>query len=239
MSKGTFKFLKQYSSEPFNIDRLLVSAYLELNDRTVKRNALLRSYSIPKLSNEHKHLEAFLEVVKGESKKMTLEDLTQQFEFVISPADRVVTGAVYTPAEIREYIVDSIISRKTLTQDYKVADIACGCGGFLLTAAAKLKALTNYSYEEIFKSHIFGLDIEPYSVRRTELLLSLLALEAGEDERRYTFNLFTGDALSFNWGQNIEAFNGFSALVGNPPYVCSRNIRAATRKLLKNWSDFD
>lgn len=110
-----------------------------------------------------------------------------------------------------------------------------GCGGFLFNASIELKKRTGKTYSEIFRTHIFGLDIQEYSVNRTKLLLSLLALQSGEDSYDFQFNLFQGDSLDFNWSTKIRDFNGFSIILGNPPYVCARNLDTETKEKLKNW----
>jgi adenine-specific DNA-methyltransferase len=78
-----------------------------------------------------------------------------------------------------------------------------GCGGFLFNASIELKKRTGKTYSEIFRNHIFGLDIQEYSVNRTKLLLSLLALQSGEDIEDFEFNLYRGDSLDFNWKTKI------------------------------------
>ena len=235
MKNTIFKFLKNYSTDPLAIDRLLISAYLKINNRTVTKNQLLNSYCIADDDEGYSNLNEFIKIIKNDFDELTLEHLTQLFEFVISPADRIITGAIYTPLEIREYIINQIITGD-IPNGYTIADIACGCGGFLLSAAKKIRTQTNKRFAEIFSTHIFGLDIEVYSAKRAELLLSLLALEEGEDEENYVFRIFTGDALVFNWQASVVGFNGFSAIVGNPPYVCSRNIKSETKTHLNKWS---
>jgi adenine-specific DNA-methyltransferase len=235
MKNQIFGFLKGYSTQPLAIDRLLISAYLRINSLTVENNKLLKTYSIQNDDDEFAKLIEFVEIIKKDLKELTFENLTQLFEFVISPADRIVTGAIYTPLKIREFIIDSIFETTEFTDQLKVADISCGCGGFLLSAAKKIKQLSGQSYYEIFQSHIFGLDIEHYSIKRSELLLSLLALESGEDIAKFKFQVYLGDALDFSWRDKIREFSGFSAVIGNPPYVCSRNIKDETKQHLEKW----
>ncbi len=110
-----------------------------------------------------------------------------------------------------------------------------GCGGFLFNSSIELKNRTGKTYSEIFRSNIFGLDIQEYSVNRTKLLLSLLALQSGEDIEEFEFNLFQGDSLDFDWKINLNEFNGLSIILGNPPYVCARNLDIETKEKLKNW----
>ncbi|WP_373942614.1 Eco57I restriction-modification methylase domain-containing protein [Polaribacter sejongensis] len=83
------------------------------------------------------------------------------------------------------------------------------------------------SYKSIFENNIYGLDIQNYSTTRTKILLSVLALSEKEDEE-FSPNLFTDDALTFNWKNQLEDFNGFDIILGNPPYVCAKNMTRET-----------
>ena len=192
MKNQIFRFLKNYSAEPTDVDRLIVSAYLIKNGLAVNKNQLLNAYLIsPRDETENKHLAKFIEIISDELKAFSLEDLIEVFEFVVSPSDRIINGAIYTPAAIREYIVAEVFDiKKVDIEDIKVADISCGCGGFLLTVAQGLKKRTSASYSHIYRTQLFGLDIQDYSITRTKLLLSLLALADGEDEEIFEFNWF-------------------------------------------------
>lgn len=237
MRRSVFRYLREhYSAEPRKVDRLLVSAYLKTNNISLRRNQLLKGYQIKEGSKEYSNLEDFLTLIAKEHIKLTLEELIKFFEFVISPEDKIITGAVYTPERIRDYIVDQTLKKSPLnTSNLKIADISCGCGGFLLSAAIKLHKVTNKSFAEIYRNNIYGLDIQGYSITRTKLMLTLLAVSRGEDILNFNFRLFTGDALKFKWQKVISNFSGFDTIIGNPPYVCSRNISESTRKHLKHW----
>lgn len=230
--KNILKYLKSYSNFTEEVDKLIVSAFIYINCLQFKNNQLLKSYSIP-----HNELAEFIQIIRSEVELFDIEKLIELFEFVISPADRIVNGAVYTPLNIREYIIEQTVStRRETASAIKVADISCGCGGFLLNAAKELKRLTNKPYSEIFKTQIFGLDIQKYSIKRTKLLLSILALSEGEDKQEFEFNLFVGDALDFDWNLALKRFSGFDIILGNPPYVCSRHLSKETKKKLSNWT---
>jgi len=178
-----------------------------------------------------------LSLIESEIENFGIEDLIELFEFVVSPADRIVNGAVYTPLNIREYIIQQTFSSKQGTATkLKVADISCGCGSFVFNAARELKRLTNKSYFDIFKNQIFGLDIQQYSITRTKILLSILAVIEGEDKQEFKFNLFTADALDFDWNISLKTFKGFDIVLGNPPYVCSRHLSKETKKKLSKWT---
>ena len=162
----------------------------------------------------------------------SLEELTQLFEFVISPSDRKITGAIYTPGYIRERIVAEVMDGMHPDEiaTKRFADIACGCGGFFLTIAQLIHNLCGKSFVDIYRENLFGIDIQGYSIERTQLLLSLLALMNNEDEN-FDFQLHQANTLSFDFG-GIEPLD---IIVGNPPYVCARNMSAETRELIKNW----
>ena len=235
--RNAFKYLSQYSTTPKDVDRLIISAFLEINELKLMNNKLLKSYSINrKIKEEYSSLLEFLSAIYSDTKAFGFEELIELFEFVISPADRIINGAIYTPQKIREFIVEEAFKKiKSINNSIKISDIAMGCGGFLFNASIELKKRTGKTYAEIFRNHIFGLDIQEYSVNRTKLLLSLLALQSGEDIEEFQFNLFQGDSLVFDWTTAIDVFNGFSIILGNPPYVCARNLDKETKEKLKDW----
>tara|TARA_R110002051_G_scaffold324269_2_gene420770 strand:+ start:229 stop:2061 length:1833 start_codon:yes stop_codon:yes gene_type:complete len=233
MKKEILKYLKKYTYDTLMIDRLIVSSFLCSNKLSVERNELILKYKILETEiDEFKVLKEFLAI----HKKVGFEELIELFEFVISPEDKVVTGAVYTPNYIREFIVKEALNQITLSPQTKICDPACGCSGFLLTAAREIKKNIGISYKSILENNIYGLDIQPYSIERSKILLNLLALSEGEDYEEINIQLFYGNALSFQWDQNLPNFEGFDVIVGNPPYVCSRNIDDESLELLKNWS---
>lgn len=236
--KNIFKYLESYSPLPKEVDKLIVSAFIEINDLQLINNRFLRNYSISKRkSAKREKLLQFIEIVRSEIETFDIEKLIELFEFVISPSDRIINGAIYTPSEIREYIIGQSFRREgNRIADAKIADIACGCSGFLYTASKELKRKTGNSYQYIFQNQIFGLDIQEYSVTRSKLLLSLLALSEGEDVEEFHFNLHQGDALTFIWNEHYVDFNGFQIIVGNPPYVCARNLEDTVKENLKKWA---
>ncbi len=236
--RNAFKYLSQYSTTPKDVDRLIISAFLEINKFNLKRNNLLKSYFInSKSKEEYSSLLEFVSAIYVDTKAFGFEELIELFEFVISPADRIINGAIYTPQNIRTFIVSEAFKKiNAIDYSIKLSDIAMGCGGFLFNASIELKKRTGKTYSEIFRNHVFGLDIQEYSVNRTKLLLSLLALQSGEDIEEFQFNLFQGDSLDFDWTTAIDDFNGFSIILGNPPYVCARNLDKETKEKLKNWA---
>lgn len=241
MNKRIFNYLKNYNQEIFPINRLLVSTFLLLKKLEVKKNKGIKELIINESDKvEYRFLLEFSGLVKNIDKNFCLEELLELFEFVISPSDKLINGAIYTPKNIRKYITNKAFSQKNENvNDLKIADISCGCGGFLIDATKLIRNLTKKTFNEIFRDNIFGVDIQKYSIERTQILLSLLAIENGEDEEEFTFNLYAEDSLAFDWKVNnksIRENGGFDIILGNPPYVCSRNMDEKTKSLMINWS---
>ncbi|HAF29962.1 MAG TPA: N-6 DNA methylase [Bacteroidales bacterium] len=248
MNQQIFSFLKTYSNHISDnldnvneINKLLVSSFvLEQKIENIK-NYKIKSLLIQKDEPEYNVLLQFMNLIQKSNKHYHFEELLEFFEFVISPSDKLINGAIYTPEKIRKYITRQSfneLSHKSVDK-MKIADIACGCGGFLIDASIEVKQRTNKSFKDIFQENIFGLDIQKYSIERTEILLSLLAITQGEDEKEFNFNLYTADSLEFEWkerNKQIKKNNGFDLILGNPPYVCSRNMDDTTKELMRKWS---
>lgn len=241
MHKSIYNYLRKYDNNILSVNRLLVSTFLKLKNIEVVNNLNLKKLIIKEnKKDEFQKLQEFIVLINKINKKICFEELLELFEFVISPSDKLVNGAIYTPKEIREYITHKSFSQYSREdiENFKIADISCGCGGFLINASKLLKEKTNKSYKQIFKENIFGVDIQEYSIERTKILLSLYAIEKGEDEENFDFNLYTADSLEFNLKiehEQIKKNGGFDIILGNPPYVCSRNMDKKTKYLMSKW----
>ncbi|WP_352258949.1 N-6 DNA methylase [Psychrobacter sp. TB55-MNA-CIBAN-0194] len=234
--KNIFDLLKSESiTDPQLVDSFIVSAFVKANNISVNNNKFILSYLVCESSIYFSQYCDFLNRVKESIISFTLEHLIQMFEFVISPSDRIVSGAIYTPNYIREYIINTVSYRKKVKKSTFV-DISCGCGGFLLTTAQVLKQKKNLDFKDIYENYLFGIDIKEYSINRTKILLSLNALLQGQDDSEYKFNLYVQDALIFKWQNVVDDFKGFDFIIGNPPYVCAKNLDENSKKNLKHWS---
>ena len=227
-------YLSKISDDLSIVNKLLVEAYLQFNNIEVKRNKIILDCM---QGNDKKEIDEFISLVRLKNKKFDFEDLIHLFETTIPLKDVSTNGAVYTPYYIKDFIVGE--SLKALSDsnyhDIKVADIACGTGAFLYTVSQKIRAKTEKSYFDIFKENIFGLDISDYTITRAKILLSLLAISNEEDEEEFEFNLIVGNALSFDWNNNFNDFQGFDIVLGNPPYVRAKNLSDETKLLMVNW----
>jgi len=239
LNQAIFKFLKERGSDEYTINRLLVSSFVVEQKIDTIKNQKIKSLLIKNDELEYSILLSFLDLVRQSNKHYYFEELLEFFEFVISPSDKLINGAIYTPHDIRDFITKQSFDNLVCDSfnDIKIVDISCGCGGFLIDASLQMNVLTNKSFKDIFKDNIFGVDIQEYSVERTEILLSLLAITHGEDEEKFEFNLFARDSLEYKWkeeNQKIKKSGGFDIILGNPPYVCSRNMDESTKLAMKN-----
>lgn len=235
MLQRIFPFLKRnLTQDPLLINRIFVTLYITYNNVSTC-NSFVSKYIINNGDEDYKVLRQVLDFLKKQSvSKLDLEDMIKLFEFVISPSDRIVTGAIYTPSKIRKRILENSLSKQQNLSSIRVADIACGCGGFLMDVAKYIHKKTGKSYLLIYQENIFGIDIQSYSIERCKILLTLLALSEGECSE-FEFNLLNADTLDFHSeGWNVS-FTDFDVIVGNPPYVCGRNMEDGTKEKTKMY----
>lgn len=231
------RFLDSCDSSVASINRLIVSAYIERKGLEVDEGSMLTPYIIDEDDIEWPKVAGLCDIFDKHYPDLNLETLIDFFEFVVSPSDKVVTGAIYTPRYIREAIIDYIfplLGKRDVTT-LTIADISCGCGGFFLSVCEKLLSVSDLDCHYIYANILYGCDIEAYCIERSKILLAIKALERGEHTNDLVFNLYQGNSLSFNWSVVFPGFIGFDAVVGNPPYVTSAKMSKATRELLKNW----
>ena len=231
MYNTIFKYLSaKQLAVPYLVNSLLVSAYVYVKGWHVENCSVIRNL----LGYKQEDIVNFIKVLKKNGFGFTLEELIRLFEFVISPSDRIVTGAVYTPADVRMKIIRECMKQCNHIENARVADISCGCGGFLMDVALLLNRKTGKSFTDIYRENIFGIDIQGYSVERTKIILSLLALEHQEDTD-FDFNILEADTLDFQSEEWNQQYLNFNVIVGNPPYVCSRNVSEKTREKMLQY----
>lgn len=235
--KRIFRYLRDYSTEVDEINQLLVSTFIYTNKLTVSHNTLIKELNT--LSTESEVLISFSKLITEDYGNFSIELLIELFEFVISPIDKEVNGAVYTPSRIRQYLVESALSNYPIEEwgSLRYADISCGCGGFFVSLAEYIRKHTDVSLEHLYP-FFYGIDIEVYSIERAKILLTLYALLNGEDVLEMKFNLWQGNSLSFDWSK-LDCFNaeepGFDIVLGNPPYVTSARISEESKKYISRW----
>ena len=231
MNSKWINYLKNNGlSDPSDVDSLFVSSFVQAKGLIVERCSVIKNL----LGYDENSVSEFIRILKDDGITFCIEDMMRLFEFVISPADRIVNGAVYTPERVRSKIVRVCMAQCKNIAHVRVADISCGCGGFLVDAALWIHKKARKDFAEIYKENVWGIDIQEYAINRTKILLSLLALSEGEDAD-FKFNLLCRDTLDYANDDWEPEYRDFDVIVGNPPYVCSRNLSADTHAKLKRY----
>lgn len=240
MKQAIKQFIKNVMPhETSVVNRILVSTFAALN-----RLIITDDFSEKYIISENNHpselplFSQFYSIVAANYKRFEIEDLIEFFELVISPAEKEVNGAVYTPLYIREFIVRTTLSTFSNEDllNLKIGDLSCGCGGFFITAALYIHQKTNTPINDIILN-FYGVDIAAYSIERTQIILNLLCLIHGEDIINQP-NLFQANSLEFDIRSvdEIGYNNGLDVIIGNPPYVSSSKISEESKLLLGKWS---
>lgn len=172
-------------------------------------------------------------ILEGE-KSLSFSHLIGIFELLISPVEKKGKGITYTPEEVKRYIIQEVVDSPSVPY---ICDPSCGCGSFLVTAAECIKKQYGIPYKKIIEKYIFGADINSQAIEQTKVLLSLLALTVGETDVS-VFHFICGDMLNPDTFSKLASFipEGFDCIIGNPPYVRSKNIDVNTRSFLSAWN---
>ncbi|MEA5459020.1 N-6 DNA methylase [Arcicella sp. LKC2W] len=220
MKKGVLnEMLKSYFLNI--IEQHLIFCYLTNNKLYYTENSILTNYLIDFQQDEKLCFDVYnLEIT-------TIKELENYLELLIPVDDRKVNGAFFTP----NYIVDFIISELKPKEKEKCLDPSCGCGAFLIGLAEYYKNTFSKSIKQTVQENIFGSDILDYNIDRTKLLLTIYALQNGENLEESDFNLYTQDSLKAAWKTQ------FDIIIGNPPYVKFQDLSEENRTYLaKNWT---
>ncbi len=147
-------------------------------------------------------------------------------------------GAIYTPPFVSDLILDHVLPYDKIHGNEKILDPTCGSGVFLVGAFRRLvhhwqskndwrRPSVEYLKETLSRS-IFGVEQLTEAANVAALNLALAVCDALQpqiiwDQLRFDKllgqNLFVGDFFE-NLGNLKSAVpNGFSCIVGNPPFV--------------------
>lgn len=229
-TKQIFSLLDKYDIDI--IENSLIYLFIEKIEASGIKNELIRNRLKKINSSATEFLSNFL---KKNSIELTTKNIEKIFELLINSEDRQLNGAFYTPDFIVDYINDYVIKKET---DFRVCDCSCGSGAFLVRATEKISKENNKSIIKTIEENIYGVDIMERSVERTKIILSLLALQNGEDKEGIRFNIKQGDSLDnlkFNWKTEfpeVFANGGFDGIVGNPPYVRIQDFSNSIKNFL-------
>lgn len=220
IKKGILNQLIQ-SHDLTSLERHLIYSYLTNNKIDFSKNSILTDYfkdfeKIPQLYFDTSALSI-----------STIKELENHLELIIPVTDRKFNGAFFTP----DYIIDFIINEVQPQENHKNLDPSCGCGAFLVGLTDYYKKTFNKPIKKIIQENIYGSDILEYNIHRAKLILTIYALQNGEQLADSDFNLYHQDSLKANWEHQ------FDNIVGNPPYVKFQDLTDENRSYLaKHWT---
>lgn len=204
-----------------SLERHLVYSYLINNTLNFDKNPILTSYFKDFEQNPRLYFDA------SSLNISSIKELENYLELIIPVGDRKFNGAFFTPA----YIIDFIINEIQPKENDTTLDPSCGCGAFLVGLTDYYKRTFNKPIKKIIKENIFGSDILEYNIHRAKLILTIYALQNGEQLNDGDFNLYYQDSLRTSWEMS------FDNIVGNPPYVKFQDLTDENRNYLsKHWT---
>ena len=193
----------------------------------------------------------WLDDKKKELGEDELPELTEK-DFEISYASKKSDKRIYSE-NLKKHI-DFWTKYREAVKNIKIVDPACGSGAFLITAFEYLLNYNNYLNDKIFdltgtkdlfsdttreilQNNIFGVDLNKESVEITKLSLWLKTADKNKTLASLENNIKCGNSLindieiagelSFDWEKEFpQVFEngGFDIVVGNPPYVSTKQI---------------
>ncbi len=142
-------------------------------------------------------------------------------------------GQVYTPQKtINKMIELSELENKNIDDSFKIIDISCGSGYFLIKIIKILKNI-GITTNSIIKNNIYGVDKDIFSVFLTKLSI----INEYSEVNYKDLNIFNDDILFI---ENTELRKlKFDLIIGNPPYIGHKNItKEYKKKLYSNYKTF-
>lgn len=230
--KEIFSLLDKYDVN--TLENSLIYLFIEKNSKHNGVKNILIKERLRKINPQA--TQYLIDFLKRAEIELNLKNLETIFEMLIEPENRKINGAFYTPNEIVEHL-----NKKLITKDsnIRVCDPSCGSGAFLVLATKKIANDNKQSIIKTIENNIYGADIDQRSINRTKIILSLLALQNGEDKEEIKFNLNCGNSIDkqkFDWKKIFpEVFNsgGFDLIIGNPPYIEMKIMNEETKKVCK------
>jgi len=155
-------------------------------------------------------------------------------------------GVFFTPQSLVSYIIEGVLtpltesclatldSASTCISAIKILDPAMGGGDFLSCAVDFLSENASDLRAELAAGCVYGVDVDPGAVEVARFCVWAASGFADSISNQINSHLICGNALGahhedeppFNWGSSFpEAFaaGGFDAVIGNPPYIASKN----------------
>jgi len=220
IKKGLLNQLIQAHDLPC-LEQHLVYSYLTDKKLNFAKNPILTNY----FKNFKQNPQLFFDT--SSLAISNIKELENYLELIIPIGDRKFNGAFFTP----DYIIDFIINEIQPKENDTNLDPSCGCGAFLVGLTEYYKKTFNKSIKKIIKENIYGSDILEYNIHRAKIILTIYALQNGEQLKETDFNLYHQDSLRANWEMS------FDNIVGNPPYVKFQDLSEENRNyLVQHWT---
>ena len=172
-----------------SLERHLIYSYLTNNKLRFDKNPILTSYFKDFEQNPQLYFDT------SSLNISSIKELENYLELIIPVGDRKFNGAFFTP----DYIIDFIINEIQPKENDTNLDPSCGCGAFLVGLTDYYKRTFNKPIKKIIKENIFGSDILEYNIHRAKLILTIYALQNGEQLKDTDFNLYHQDSLRTSW----------------------------------------
>ena len=162
------------------------------------------------------------------------------------------TGSYYTPSSLAKAVVAKALSGKTIKEngDYRIADLSCGGGDFLLAVIDCFEEEYSIPAKETVR-WLYGVDIDPIALQICEVSLLqrcglnswetvvshftfgnpliINDIEVSEEDKNLMFSL--GRLYSSELGINSDFFcRTYDIVVGNPPW---EKVRFEERKFFR------
>lgn len=216
--------------EKKEVEKAVVLAYLRLKGIDFSESKRLEIFL---KETDERLVGELINYLETECAELSLYSLVDLFESLADDTKKKENGIVYTPVEIQRFIIENLFSPEGTIPS--VCDPSCGCGTFLLTAAKWIHEEFGVSYQEVLSHNVYGIEIKENAVRQAELLFDMLLMENGEAPAA-AYHIICGDATNKKLLDSVKAqFGTFDYVIGNPPYVRSRNMSQHTKSSLHQW----
>lgn len=150
-------------------------------------------------------------------RNISVDTLTYVYENTfVSPASRKALGIHSTPSSVADYVLSQIPIEELPKDHWRFLDATCGHGIFLIAAMRRIRHLLpadwgGHRRHQFFVDHLFGVDIERFSIEVARLCLMLADFPEPNG-----WNLSCKDV--FAKGVLERAASKSMVLIGNPPF---------------------
>jgi hypothetical protein len=203
-------------------------------------------------------LEKFVDLLEAKTIKKQLY-LWKQYSFAYIPVEVLShlyqhfaqsgKGAVFTPPFVADLMLDYALPYNKITGDERILDPTCGSGVFLVGAFRRLihfwQSNNNWQrpgvpiLKQILKKSIFGAELQPEAAHIAAFNLALAVCDALQPKviwDHLKFDKLVGtNILVGDFFENIDAIrtisgNGFTTVIGNPPFLSKLTKAAETTR---------